>query len=114
MSANRAPLHPEKRARFFSYLLWILLITAPWIGLSCHNARERHYDLKGTVVTVDTKQRQVTISHEDIPGYMNAMTMPFSLKDEWVYTVITVGDQVQAQLVVQGDHAWLEEVTISS
>jgi len=44
---------------------------------------------------------------------MNAMTMPFSLKDEWPYTVMTAGDQVQATLIVQGDRSWLEDLSIT-
>src|SRR5581483_3730858 len=60
-----------------------------------------------------SRRKQVTIKHEDIPGYMNAMTMPFSLEEEWVYKVVTAGDQIQAQLVVQGDRARLEEVTVT-
>ena len=39
--------------------------------------------------------------------------MPFSLKDEWPYRVLTAGDQIQAVLIVQEDRAWLEELSIT-
>jgi protein SCO1/2 len=80
---------------------------------ACQQASERRYDVKGTVVAVDPQRKQITINHEEIPGYMDAMTMPFSLKDEWPYRVLTAGDQIQAVLIVQGDHAWLEELGIT-
>lgn len=78
-----------------------------------HQAPQQRYELAGKVVAVDTQRRQVTIAHEKIAGYMDAMTMPFSLKDEWVYTVIAAGDRIGAVLVVEGDRSWLEEVAIT-
>jgi protein SCO1 len=80
---------------------------------ACQQAPERRYDVKGTVVAVDPQRKQITINHEEIPSYMDAMTMPFSLKDEWPYKVLTAGDQIQAVLIVQGDQAWLEEFSIT-
>src|SRR5262249_934484 len=71
---------------------------------------EQHYELHGRVVSVDPQQRFVTIAHADIPGYMDAMTMPFTLKEPWPYRVLTAGDQVQATLVVDGKRTWLEDV----
>lgn len=81
--------------------------------LACQQAPERRYDVTGTIVAVDARRKQITLNHEEIPGYMNAMTMPFSLKDDWPYTVLNAGDQVHAVLVVQGDRSWLEELSIT-
>ena len=39
---------------------------------------------------------------------MDAMAMPFKLKDEWAYDEMAEGDRVQATLVVSGDRTWLE------
>ena len=39
---------------------------------------------------------------------MDAMAMPFKLKDEWAYDEMAAGDRVQATLVVSGDRSWLE------
>jgi len=81
--------------------------------MACQQPPERRYDVEGTVVSVDAKRKQVTINHQDIPGYMDAMTMPLSLKEEWPYKVLSTGDRIQAVLVVQGDQSWLEEVSIT-
>jgi protein SCO1/2 len=62
---------------------------------------------------VDPQRRHATIAHEEIPGYMGAMTMPFPLKEQWAYRVLTAGDRVQATLVVQGNHTWLEDLVIT-
>jgi protein SCO1/2 len=65
------------------------------------------------VVTVDQRQQTVAIAHEEIPGYMTAMTMPFTLKEKWAYNVLAAGDRVQATLVVTNRGSWLEEIVIT-
>jgi protein SCO1/2 len=83
------------------------------LAFACQQAQERRYNFSGTVVSVAPERHEVTISHEAIPGYMDAMTMPFSLREEWPYKVLNAGDHVQAVLVVQGDRSWLEELSIT-
>jgi len=84
--------------------------------LACRSRSEtpaQRYELKGQVVSVDAQRRRVTIAHEEIPGYMGAMTMPFSLKEPWAYNVLAAGDHVQATLVVESHRSWLDDVVIT-
>lgn len=74
---------------------------------------EKHYDLKGKVITIDKERRELTIAHEDIKDYMSGMTMAFSVKDEWVYEIAAPGNQITATLVVDGTQSWLEDVVIT-
>ncbi len=71
------------------------------------------YDLKGKVISVDPKNRQVVLDHETIPGFMEAMVMPFTLKSEWAFKALAPGDAVQATLVVAASGAWLEDPVIT-
>ncbi len=83
---------------------------------ACHSpvaSRGKHYDVRGKVVSVDKSRRQVTIAHEDIEGYMPAMVMPFSLRDDSALNILTSGDLVSATLVVDGSSSWLENVIIT-
>jgi protein SCO1/2 len=93
--------------------VFILLIC---LGLtSCQSPPEKpgkHYEVKGTVVAVDKANKQLTLSHEEIKDYMDAMTMPFTLKDTWPLDVVKPGDEVQAILVVTEDSHWLEQVVV--
>jgi protein SCO1/2 len=73
---------------------------------------EQRYPIKGKVVNVDKRGSVVTIAHEPIPGYMEAMTMPFKLKDSSLLDVMTDGDRLQASLVVAGARSWLEDVVV--
>jgi len=74
----------------------------------------RRYDLKGKVVAVDRGTESLTIDHEEIKGYMPAMTMEYPLRDEEALKVVDAGDQIQATLVVADDNTyWLEDPIIT-
>ena len=84
-------------------------------GSTCsrNKANEKRYELKGKVVSVEKEKSLVTISHEDIKGFMPAMTMPFTVPSEADLQILAPDDQVVATLVVDGSHSWLEELVIS-
>jgi len=66
------------------------------------------------VVAVDPALHQLTIAHQDVPGLMKGMTMPFlvSQQDAWVFRAITPGDEVHATLVLS-DHAELQDISFT-
>jgi protein SCO1/2 len=72
----------------------------------------KRYELKGKVISVDKANMSATISHEAVKDFMEAMTMPFKLKDAWPLDVMKPGDEVQAILVVTDDSHWLEDVMV--
>jgi protein SCO1/2 len=74
---------------------------------------EHRYELKGKVVAVDRAKGEVTVDHEEIAGYMPAMTMPYSLRDADALKFVGVGDRVQATLVVGDGDYWLENPIIT-
>jgi protein SCO1/2 len=73
----------------------------------------KQYELKGKVVAVDKANHKVTIAHEKIGDYMEAMTMPFTLLDDWVYSDLAPGVLIQATLVVDQGMSWLENPIIT-
>jgi protein SCO1/2 len=76
-------------------------------------SQAQRYNLQGRVVAFDKAKQEVTIAHEVIPGYMEAMTMPFSLYEKWVYDVLTPGATIQATLVVDGERSWIESPSVT-
>jgi protein SCO1/2 len=78
------------------------------------SASAKRYELKGKVVSADKSKRTVTIEHEAIPEYMDKMTMPFTLYDEWVYEGLNPGTSIQATLIVDGNKSWLENPVITT
>ena len=99
------------------YQLWCVVIAAIVLLLSitCRprsSANEKRYPLKGKVVAVDKTDRTATISHEDIPGYMPGMTMPFKIKNDADLEMLKPGDEVIATLVVDDLSSWIEITAI--
>ena len=84
---------------------------------SCSTAERadgHRYDLKGKVLAVDRSKGEVTVEHEDVKGYMPAMTMDFPLRDADALNTVAPGDQIQATLVVTEDASfWLENPAIT-
>jgi mono/diheme cytochrome c family protein len=74
--------------------------------------KDQRYGFKGKVIAVDAEHHAVTVEHDEVKGYMGAMTMPFPLKDEKLYNVLKVGDQITATLVVGESGWWLEGVKV--
>jgi protein SCO1/2 len=61
------------------------------------------YKLRGKVVSTDAAKGEVTLNHEAIPGLMEAMTMPYKLKDPGILSELHPGDVVTADLLVSPD-----------
>jgi protein SCO1 len=65
---------------------------------SCSCAR--HFHAQGIVLAVDLPNRTVTISHRAIPGYMEAMSMPFHVEAARDLENLTPGSRIDFQLKV--------------
>ncbi|WP_255460552.1 SCO family protein [Edaphobacter albus] len=64
---------------------------------------EKTFQVKGKVVSTDATH--VTLDHEDVPGFMEAMTMPYKLKDPGIVGELHPGDRITATIHVQQDAA---------
>ncbi len=73
----------------------------------------RHYQLKGKVVSIDTRGRMVNVDSESIPGFMDAMTMPYQVKPESELAKLHPGDLITADLEVQDESAWLQNIKVA-
>lgn len=58
------------------------------------------YHLRGKVVSTNSTTGEVTLDHEAIPGFMEAMTMPYKLKDPSILSELHPGDVVTADVLV--------------
>ena len=80
---------------------------------SCRRSNERRFELTGKIVAVEPDKHQVTVSHEDIKGYMPGMTMPFTVRDQINLKELSPNDKLTATLVVDGTHTWLEDLIVT-
>jgi len=58
------------------------------------------YHLRGKVISTNTATGEVTVDHEAIPGFMEAMTMPYKLKDPGILSELHAGDTITADVLV--------------
>ena len=73
----------------------------------------KRYHLTGRVRSTDKRGNAVNIDGDAIPGFMDAMTMPYTVKDLTLLDKLTPGDQITADVVVQGDDSWIENVVVT-
>lgn len=71
-------------------------------------AAAARYPITGQILSVQLDTRQVLLKHEAIPGYMDAMTMPFVVADAAAIRDRRPGDVVRATLVVEAERSYLE------
>jgi len=64
----------------------------------------------GEVVRLDANLKVALIKHEDIPGWMKAMTMEFPVKDQAEFNKLKVGDQITATVFVRDLDYWIGEI----
>ena len=74
-------------------ILTILIILA----FGCHTTS---YPVRGTILEIRHKSNEFLIHHDEIPGFMMAMTMPFALQDSTDIHRFNVGDSVHFQLIM--------------
>jgi protein SCO1 len=61
------------------------------------------YKLRGKVVQTNAATGKVTLNHDAIPGFMDAMTMPYKLKDPNILSELHPGDVLTADVLVSQD-----------
>jgi protein SCO1/2 len=70
---------------------------------SAANPSYKVYKLRGKVVSINSATNEVTLNHEAIPGFMDAMTMPYKLKDPGILGELHPGDVITADVLVSQD-----------
>jgi protein SCO1/2 len=95
-------------SRLFAFSLLALVVLA-----GCHSGQKasqlssapqfKVYKLRGKVVSTDAAKGEVTLNHEAIPGFMEAMTMPYKLKDTSILGELHPGDVITADVLVSQD-----------
>ena len=89
----------------------VLLTLALVAGLSLTAcSRSRQYELRGQIIAIDRASAKITIKHEDIRGFMPAMTMSFDVRDRGLIEGRQPGELVTATLVVEDRGAYLSTI----
>jgi len=102
-------------ARGLAFPLLLAALVAPACRRDAKPAPDAsRHPVRGRVVKVDPAARTLTLAHQDIPGFMPAMTMEFVVleKDASLLALAHPGDEVTAVLVVPDSRYWLEQLVV--
>ena len=91
----------------------IFLIAALLVSNSTAWAEEtRDFTVRGVVRETRPAISQLVVKHQEIPGYMDAMTMPFKVRDPKILENVKAGDEITFQLHVTDKDHWIEGLKI--
>lgn len=90
----------------------VVALVAVISALACQSAEPvQRYALTGQVIGVDPEQQTVTVRHEDIDGFMPAMTMSFPVASPTLLDGRAPGELITGTLEVSNSLGRLVEIT---
>ena len=99
-----------QNARF--KLLCTICILHFAFGITGLQAADKEYIVKGMVLRADPANRTFVVSHEKIVGLMDAMIMPFDVRDAKDLAGVVPGAVVEFTLVVGDKAAYATKITV--
>jgi protein SCO1 len=107
------------------------LMLLPVVAIGCKRSSDQNaaqqqpagdlksFPIRGKVVSVDAQKGSIVLNHEAVPGFMDAMTMSYKLKDPGVISELHPGDRITAKLLVRknGDEyqdAVLDQIVVTA
>jgi|ERR1043166_4489879 protein SCO1/2 len=71
------------------------------------------FSANGLVKEIKADGQTLVVQHEAIPNFMEAMTMPFRVKDSKTVKGIAPGTRINFQLFVTPTESWIDEVKVT-
>jgi protein SCO1 len=102
-------------------LLFSLSLLLTFSAIGCHRSSQapssasasiKSFPVRGKVVSTDATH--VTLDHEAIPGFMEAMIMPYKLKDPSIVNELHPGDRITATILVQQDEGGYHDAQLDN
>jgi protein SCO1/2 len=84
-----------------------LVVTA---AVGCGQSDRREYTLQGQILSITPDQMQAEIKHEEIKGFMSAMTMAYKVRNAKEFAALKPGDLITSTLVVVSNDVYLKDV----
>jgi protein SCO1/2 len=72
--------------------------------------RAQHYETRGLVRGFSPDRSTIDIEHENIPGFMPSMTMPFSARNRKEIVDLKTGDAISFRMTVTPKDFWIDNV----
>ena len=87
------------------------MLLAVLLCAACGNQEKaEQYTVRGLVRSLPPGQQTIEVQHEEIPGFMAAMTMPFPVRDPKILAGVKPGDAITFRLNVTPRSAWIDQI----
>lgn len=96
-----------ERGRLIRAGFWII---ASILFAAMHAWGSQKHDVTGVLLQVDREHRTISVSCQEIPGYMDAMVMPFTVRDVKMLSGLEPGMSIDFSLVVDKDASHVESI----
>ena len=85
----------------------VVMMAGLYLLVACAPAPQlpREYEVLGLISEIPEDRSSAVLLHDTIPGYMESMTMPFSVTDSSLLDGVEVGTEVRFHLVVDANGA---------
>jgi protein SCO1/2 len=99
-------------------LLMVAAISSLVLLVACNSspktasAERTQYPLKGKVLSIDKPNASMVVDGEKIPGFMEAMAMPYRVKNANDLDAVAVGDSIAANIVKENDDYFVADVKV--
>ncbi len=99
-------------SRYRASILLLCIALSPAACDRSHkpDAAARHYETRGIVRGFSPDRATIEIQHENIPGFMPSMTMPFSARDRKEIVDLKIGEAISFRLTVTEKDFWIDSV----
>ena len=90
-------------------------LIASWMWTGCSKTQPdspmvKAYAVTGVVEQIQQENGRAVIAHEAIPGYMDAMTMPFNVRNSHELARLKLKDRIVFKLKVTEQESWIEDI----
>jgi protein SCO1/2 len=128
MDRHQTPFHVKllsfRAARGICFPSFIVIAILLLALTACHprssQSSAKRYPFTGRIVSIDAQDESAIIDGDAIPGFMEAMAMPYKIKPAAMLSQLSPGDSISAEVVVvepgssNAPGYWLENVKVTA
>jgi protein SCO1/2 len=72
------------------------------------------FNVEGVLLKTAPEREEITVSHDPVPGFMDAMVMPFKVRKPDALPALNPGERIRFRLVVTKSGSYVEQVQVLS
>jgi protein SCO1 len=91
----------------------LALLALATVACSKKSSNPKRYHLTGKIISIDKPGGLINVDAAAIPGFMDAMVMPYRVEPASELDQLKVDDVISADLFVEPDKYWLENIKVT-